>query len=405
MTNLINLCFEVSDPHLIELAELYWSMSEDGSWAYTAKELAETFSISNSQLTTQVAAASTAFIINCRCPECALPHSAKSRSELTIQTRARNDLCLACLEAERKKEEELLIQKRRRDQDLKSTIWLRETSLDRSFDYQMMSYKSAIFALLLIVNSEMDELTGEILPPEPRRFSPDPTMRRKALVQLHNEGVLFFGKRTPLDAFVVSEEDSKAFSYYPERVSWRFALPDSGKSFGQIYSEISDVIDDKDWADDYTSSVADLWWRIAVAESKRHLDSQLDNYYLSVDDSEKLTEAIKYCLQNFSIPQVRNLMWRVAKDIAAYAARRDVHQRQAINAIPGNLIRICDRAISGRWEIQPYVLKWDEEESLITTMLFDRVLRTGIAGFKNLTGKLLVSTVMLSKNEPATSDQ
>jgi hypothetical protein len=32
-------------------------------------------------------------------------------------------------------------------------------------------------------------------------------------------------------------------------------------------------------------------------------------------------------------------------------------------------------------------LKWDEEEPLLTTTLFDRILGTGMAGFKVTTGE------------------
>jgi hypothetical protein len=103
--------------------------------------------------------------------------------------------------------------------------------------------------------------------------------------------------------------------------------------------------------------------------------------------------ATRYCLQHFSIPKLRYLIWKVAKDTAAYAARRDVHRRQAMNSIPGSVIRVCDRALADQWEVHPYVLKWDEEEALITTMLFDRVLRTGVTGFKAMTGQSLFELV------------
>jgi hypothetical protein len=77
------------------------------------------------------------------------------------------------------------------------------------------------------------------------------------------------------------------------------------------------------------------------------------------------------------------------KSAAAYSAQKDVHWRQAVNSIPGSLIRMCDRACANSWEIKPYVQKWDEEECLLTTVLFDRILGTGVTGFETMTGERL----------------
>ncbi len=51
-----------------------------------------------------------------------------------------------------------------------------------------------------------------------------------------------------------------------------------------------------------------------------------------------------------------------------------------------DLIRDCDRALADHWTVNPYTMRWDDEEPRLTTLLFDRVLGSGIAGFKTMTG-------------------
>jgi hypothetical protein len=83
---------------------------------------------------------------------------------------------------------------------------------------------------------------------------------------------------------------------------------------------------------------------------------------------------------------LRYLLFRIAKNTAALSSRRDFTRQHALNTISGSLIRDCDRALADNWTIKPYCMKWDEEEARLIAILFDRVLQTGIEGFKSATG-------------------
>ena len=91
-------------------------------------------------------------------------------------------------------------------------------------------------------------------------------------------------------------------------------------------------------------------------------------------------------LGKYSVPQVRNLIWRVVKSAAALSAKREYSAKHALNTIPSNLIRYCDRACAEKWEIKPYLNNWSEDEAVLTTLLFDRVIGTGVTGFSTSTG-------------------
>jgi hypothetical protein len=57
------------------------------------------------------------------------------------------------------------------------------------------------------------------------------------------------------------------------------------------------------------------------------------------------------------------------------------------------------------WDVKPYVLRWNDEESLLITTLFDRVLRTGVAGFKSLSGRQIQENRLKALEEQKTPNQ
>jgi hypothetical protein len=395
MANAIMLCFSSADVNRLKLASLYWETAPSGEWKYKVKQIAEHFGVPVYQVPTVANTVAEAFIVGNHCLTCGHLLTAKSRSDFMSASPQR--ICQSCADRERRQEEEERTQLVKEERDRQNTIWLRETSKEIVFDYQSMCYLDAFYAFVLLVNSELNEMTGEIVLPKAGTFSPAPYALRRIIVQLHDKNILLFGKETPLDAFEVDENDVQSFKYNPGRVSWRFAFPRRSESFDRILGELSGVVDSREEHEDYATAIECLWWQIGHAEAKRHLDLQLHNYNLKIDEGNKLREAIRYALQHFSIPELRYLVWKLAKDTAAYAARRDVNRYQVLNSIPGNLIRLCDKALADQWVITPYVLKWDEEESLVTTTLFDRVLRIGVDGFRTITGKSLSDLVASMK--------
>jgi hypothetical protein len=102
----------------------------------------------------------------------------------------------------------------------------------------------------------------------------------------------------------------------------------------------------------------------------------------------KTDHALRYALQYFSIPQVRRAIKYVVKDAAAFSMR-GFNAHHSRNTIPLNLIRYVDRVLSNEWRLYPILKDWKHEEAVLTTMLFDRVLRTGQAGFMSLSGALV----------------
>ena len=52
-------------------------------------------------------------------------------------------------------------------------------------------------------------------------------------------------------------------------------------------------------------------------------------------------------------------------------------------------MRLCDATLAAKKEVKPYTLRWNEQESLMVTTLFDVLLQSGADGFRTLTGSLI----------------
>jgi len=140
----------------------------------------------------------------------------------------------------------------------------------------------------------------------------------------------------------------------------------------------------------YYEAVDELWWKLGYDDALQYLEQEVDNYRLpDVQVGPKTEGAIRHALENFSIPQCRREITNVVKNAAALSQHRDFARRHALNTIPGNLINYVDRAISEGWQISPLLRNWQNEEPVLTTVLFNRVLGTGLPGFKTFSGKFL----------------
>ena len=144
-------------------------------------------------------------------------------------------------------------------------------------------------------------------------------------------------------------------------------------------SLLGERLDAREEDPEYYEGIDELWWKLGYDDALQHLEQEVDNYRLpDVQVGLKTEGAIRHALENFSIPQVRREITNVVKNAAALSQHRDFARRHALNTIPGNLISYIDRAISEDWKVSPLLHNWQNEEPVLTTVLFNRVLGTGL---------------------------
>jgi hypothetical protein len=386
----IVLCFKTDDPSEIKMALDYWETNSEGGWQHTVQDIASGNEQPKHRISELVRTSAQAYDLRTRCCKCGVPRDVGSRNDVQSSSKpSPSYTCGTCriaeVEALRLEQEKQNEQERVRLAEIVGTIVGRV----RQHDYSSIDYMSAIFAYALFVHSETAISDGSIGNVSELQICPTDGLMRKLLGRLFDLEILNFGQGTPFNA--VDRESTEArLSYYPFKVQWQFVADREGRSFREVFRTISSVIDQRTARSDYYSAITDLWWLLGLHDAISYLQSKLSEYGIrDFSAGEKTEEAIRYALESFSIPQLRYLLWRIAKNVAALSVRRDFTRRHALNTIPGSIIRDCDRALADGWTIKPYVMKWDEEESPLTTLLFDRVLQTGIEGFRSLNGQMI----------------
>jgi hypothetical protein len=279
---------------------------------------------------------------------------------------------------------------------------LHNTSINPEVSYEHLEYSDVIRAFAIFTTSESDD-EGNLRFADVPAFSAKRGALQEAIKNLYDGGVLLIGKGTPLNAFVPGESVD-TFSYYPARIVWRFATPGESHN-SSVGRELARRVDNPQSNYEYWNSAAEIWWEEGYAEALRYLNEQLEKYGLHANEGDALKEAINHALDSFSIPKLRNLLWKLAKDIGAFSAERGISRPHAVNAVPGKLTRMVDRYLANDWDVTPYVLRWDDEESLLITTLFDRVLGTGVAGFKSLSGRQIQENRLKALEEQKAPDQ
>ena len=384
----IFLCFLTGEPSEIELALEYWGVDSQGRWKNTVREISERTGEPKHKIPEIVRRVVVTHDLDIRCADCRNPRVVSSRSDATYGVwRGLNYLCESCRSAR-------LAAERLREAEEKQVEYERAREIIQAlsdegavFDYSEIGYLDAVVAYGIMLSSDSAVATGLLGSPYHLPLCPSNSLLSRLLGRLFNHGILALRRDTPTDAIDPISQDNQQFSYYPLKVNWQFARPITDESFSSVFRQIGSVIDKRSDHPEFDYAVSELWWMLGMADAQRYLEQELNRYRLSgFVAGEKMKEALLYALNRFSIPRLRYLLFRIAKNTAALSSRRDFTKQHALNTIPGSLIRDCDRALADNWAIKPYCMKWDEEEARLIAILFDRVLGTGIEGLKSAAG-------------------
>jgi hypothetical protein len=384
------LCFKTDSPRDLQLALDYWSGSEEAGkwrWNISVDEVASLHDVKKGDVPKLARDAADAVNVLRRCVECGCPQVFSSRSSLALRIYG-DYLCTSCLEERR-----LALLRRQeqeeRGRDAKERDHIAQLAMrNQLYRYDEISYSDAIISFgIMLASDEACEL-GTFHDSGGLHLCPGTGLSSKLLARLFNNGILRISGTTSVQAVVLAGDGT--WSYYPHQVNWKFADDVDGRSFPKIMSFLGEMLDAREEDPDYYEAVDELWWKLGYDDALQHLESEVDSYRLpDVQVGPKTEGAIRHALENFSIPQVRREITNVVKNAAALSQHRDFARRHALNTIPGNLISYVDRAISEGWQVSPLLRNWQNEEPVLTTVLFNRVLGTGLPGFKTLSGKFL----------------
>ena len=107
----------------------------------------------------------------------------------------------------------------------------------------------------------------------------------------------------------------------------------------------------------------------------------MSEHGFSFNPGEKTLLVLNNLLEEFSVSQAYNLIWRAAKDAAAFYIREHVSKEHAANTVVGSIQRQFERARAEGWKIKPYGRDRRCPQSMVSQVLFNTALPLGDDGF------------------------
>jgi hypothetical protein len=383
--------YHTDDQELIKLATDFWQLTPENLWQYSVKELLSRTGKRRQELMGAVQEAVLAVCRSIRCVECNSPLIVRTRTDLPTKPWLYNNYrCPSCIEVALAEERRLEAEKEAIENQRLMALLEVLKSNQEPYDYRATPYYEAIIACSVMIQSESACENGDVGRINQLGLCASDNLARRLAAQLHAQRIFRFGQLTAIEALADSSKDGLDYQYWALMVNWRLAPSVDQNSFGNVLRQLNAVIENGRGTDEFMEAVRQVWWETSRDAIEQHLRSQLRQYGMpEFSVGEKFKESFDYLLERFSVPKARYIIYRVAKNAAALSTRVDFNRPRAINTIPGAIIRDCDRAIADNWNINGYTYKWDTEEPQLFTFIFDRLLRTGIAGFRITSGVFL----------------
>lgn len=126
-----------------------------------------------------------------------------------------------------------------------------------------------------------------------------------------------------------------------------------------------------------------LWLEIALHESMQYLKLLLEQcglISLALEIiNEKTSIEISTYLEHFSTSQLFKILWSIANNAAAQ--KQKYNKSISADALINNIAKYCNRAIENNWEIGNYSRTYRNKQTIVSSILFDQILKIGENGF------------------------
>lgn len=374
-----HLDLDIFDSDREELCKLYWQIDCKGKFALKVSEIATKFGVKVSTVTKIVKGSCVAYSPNIQCNVCESPKEFSSRSEYHTGTPVSSWECDYCIEKNKVTVDEKKLQ-------------LLEESLSSAranpVNTDEIGFKNAVFFLALVRHSANEELTQiqALVTNQGDLISPDLDFDLQIVNELYHAGFIAISPLSPLDAIEMNEESG--FSFYLNKVAWEVSLED-GDSLPKAISRIEKKFEDSEYVVAERESVEEICREICLLECLAYLNHVIEEHKLSFRVGEKTKLVLSSALDNYSVAQVYNFIWRAGKDAAAYYLRSGVPRTHAANTIVGNIQKQYERALANGWEVKAFGRNYNMPQSIISQVVFNLALKTDDGGFAQQIGEII----------------
>lgn len=383
----IKLDFLTEDEKLREVCRLYWAMDKELNFIHKTSHIAKKFDIPRHKLYKIVVKNCNAYSNINVCENCKKPYIYKNRTDFSNETKRKYTWqCPECLEKKQKlkREQELQIEAKKRDAIYRA--FSKKIRTYESLERLAISLESAVYLLALIRAGAAEDFSvikpfNEVYGP----LSPSVEYDSEILSQLYNERLIFIHPNSPTNGFEY-DEDHIPIEFFWSRVAWSLPKTKKNQSPNFLIAELETICRTMKWPGHWQRDVRMLWKKIALAESIEYLKVSLDDHGFSFSPGKKTHLVFNNVLENFSVAEVYNMIWRAVRDAAAFYMREQVSRKHAANTVIGSIQRYAERARAEGWNVKKYGRDRRCPQSLISQVFFNTVLQIGEKGFNESPG-------------------
>ena len=392
------LCFLSDNENYNQLCLRYWACGQEGDWLEDLNQIVSDSGISKSNLSKFIKSNSCAYVLSSRCGLCNNPAELSSRSDfVTSKRRLLNGqypnydgICDAC-KAFQRAEQKQLEKTKKEEFETKVLALIRPIESNFSaYDYNLLSYVNAVllYSLLISANDNWQDNHIDALDSQTAPLAPTRDLSIEIYRKMYKEGIICPSSTSELSAFTLDKDNPNNFSFLLNKVDWVLASDRSGLPSSGLLELLEEALNYPD-----ESSLKELWFLVAENECQRYFSEQCDQYRFSSEHlyTEKVADSIKYSLERLSIPQVWNVIWCVIRNIAALMQNRNYSRQHVYNMIPGNIRRDVDKRLANNIPIKPWNRQNHDNESFLTSIMFDKILQGGTAAFEVINGTTIMT--------------
>lgn len=382
----IELEILATEQRLVDLCKKYWELDSDETFIVSVSALAREFDVQSNKLSKLVSENCHAYSTQIKCKRCGSKYIFENRSDFQRRNASYNQnwLCDKCRAEENAK---LVAERAKLDEArriaVKETYQLSKTR--QQIEIEELSFEHAVCLLSFVragVNEDLTSVKPINLLPASGPFAPTKELHYDTLKMLYQNRLIYVHPDSPLEAFIFDENNKTVISqFYLDDVMWALPYGKRSSKSEHLIEDLENVFLNMNWPNHWFEERIPFWQKISLHECLQYLMFSLDQHGFKFTPGEKTNLVFNNLLEDHSVAQAYNFIWRAARDAAAFYMRENVPKQHAANTVVGSIQRQVERSRAEGWEVKGFRRDFRCPQSIISRVLHDTVLHIGEDGF------------------------
>ena len=364
------------------LCQDFWEITPHGQFVYSIKRLAAKHRLPAREVTALVHDHCAAKSTKKYCAVCGASFVVESRDDFSHRKRQFSrfeswHICHECVTGQTRRVDEIVEE----DEASKKRRRVREmfdTTKTRAVDPRSMSLEDAVNLVALVrLNGSEDYEVIKPLNTASVSLSAIKENNRGIVSALQDKRLIVISDLTDPDT--ISFEDDEVM-YYPSLVTYAVSGP-TREIRRRTIEELEGVFRTGDWPEQWYEEQVEVWKTIIIDEAIAYLKVSLEAHKFPAAPGEKTQSIFAGLSENYSLGQLYNIIWRAAKDTAAYYVREGITEQHATNVVVTKLQTYGERALAEGWKLTNYRRDFRCPEPMVSQVFFNAVLKIGGQGF------------------------